>query len=404
MPIFEYRAINEAGRMIVGTMDAATRIEVMEHLDRTCCTLISAQETSGGANKQSWRDWLTPEPRPEEITAITVDLAMLLRGGVILDEALLILAQMKTGRWQARTLRDIHVKLSGGKTFSQALANYPHLFPPIYIKTVEVAETAGRLEEALTGLAGERQRAERLRKRFVSAISYPLFLVVASLAVLSFVLLYVIPSFETALQGFRDKLDPSALFVFQMSAFLNENSEVVLVGLVAILSIGMLVTRLGKTRSIWIEFLTRLPVTRTILTYELTLTFCWTLAILIRNGVNLPIALRLIRGVVRLPSTAKEIDQVIADIRQGKRFSEALAHQHFVPRHVVQMLRVGEEAGDLAGSASRVALFYEAKLDTALSRLIAVIGPAMMIAVSLLIAWVILSVVTALISINDLIE
>jgi general secretion pathway protein F len=132
------------------------------------------------------------------------------------------------------------------------------------------------------------------------------------------------------------------------------------------------------------------------------LTFCWTLAILVRNDVNIPTSLRLIRGVVRLPSVAEQIDRVTDDIRQGQRLSEALARRQLLPRHVVQMLRVGEEAGNLAESAGRVATFYEAKLDAALGRVIAVVGPAMMIVVSLLIAWVILSVVTALISINDL--
>jgi general secretion pathway protein F len=103
-----------------------------------------------------------------------------------------------------------------------------------------------------------------------------------------------------------------------------------------------------------------------------------------------------------LPAAAEQIDNVAADIRQGQRLSEALAGRQLLPGHVVQMLRVGEEAGNLADSAGRVATFYEAKLDTALARLIAIVGPAMMILVSLLIAWLIVSVMTALISINDL--
>ena len=89
-------------------------------------------------------------------------------------------------------------------------------------------------------------------------------------------------------------------------------------------------------------------------------------------------------------------------MRQGRRLSEALAKRILLPGHVVQMLRVGEEAGRLADSADRVGGFYELKLETALSRLTAILGPAMMIAVSLMVAWLIVSVMTALISVNDL--
>jgi general secretion pathway protein F len=404
MATFEYRAIDGSGRMLVGDMEANSRAEVVRELDRGGCTPLSTREKAGGAgaHRRSWRERLTPDPRPEDITGFTLDLAMLLKGGVVLDEALLILAQMESRRWLVRVLRELHVELAGGKSFSQALTKHPRLFPPIYVKMVEVAETAGRLEEALSGLAGERQRTERLRKRFVSAISYPLFLVAAACAVLLFVLIYLIPQFETALQGFRDKIDPSALVVFQLSASLNGNLDLLAMGFAALLGGVLLLNRLGRGRLLWLGLLARLPLTRSILTSELTLTFCRTLAILVRNGVNISTSLRLIRGVLRLPAAADEVDRVIADVRQGQRLSEALGRRRLLPGHVVQMIRVGEESGDLADSASRVAIFYEAKLDAALGRLIAVVGPATMVLVSLLIAWLIMSVMTALISINDL--
>ena len=403
MATFQYQAIDASGQLLAGDMEAGSLAEVIAQLDRSGCTPLSTRETTAAAGaRRSWREWLTPDPRPEDITAVTLDLAMLLKGGVVLDEALLILAQMETRRWLVRTLRELHREIAGGKSFSQALAKHPRLFPPIYVKMVEVAETAGRLEEALSGLAGERARTERLRKRFVSAISYPLFLVGAATAVLLFVMIYLIPQFETALQGFRDKIDPSALVVFQLSAALNANLDLLGIGLAAILGGVLLLSRLGRGGSFWIGLLARLPLTGTILTYELTLTFCRTLAILVRNGVTISTALRLIRGVVRLPAAGDEIDRVIADVRQGQRLSETLGRRRLLPGHVVQMIRVGEESGDLADSASRVAIFYEAKLDAALGRLIAVVGPATMVLVSLLIAWLIMSVMTALISINDL--
>lgn len=401
MTHFAYKAINASGRMLAGTMEAGSRAEVLENLERAGFTPISADETRP-ASSGGWRELLTPEPKSEDVTGFTLDLAMLLKGGVTLDEALVILSQMESRRWLAKLIRTLHAELTGGKSLSQVLAQHPKLFPPIYVKTVEVAETTGRLEEALTGIARERQRVELLRKRFFSSISYPLFLVVAASGVLVFVLAYIIPQFEKAIAGFRDKLDPSALRVFELSRIFRENLDMIGAGAIGLLIVFVVIGRLGRGGSLWITLLARMPVTRTVITYDITLTFCRTLAILVRNGVDISTSLRLIRGVVRLPAAGAEIDKVIADVRQGKRLSESLAKRNLLPGHVVQMIRVGEESGNLADSADRIGGFYEAKLDTALGRVTAIIGPAMMIGVSLLVAWLIISVMTALISINDL--
>jgi general secretion pathway protein F len=399
---FRYKAINASGKMLDGSMDATSRSEVIAELERIGYTPISAEEGKAAAKSSSWRDIFTPEPNPEHITAFTLDLAMLLRGGVALNEALVILAQMETRRWLAALIRELHISLAGGKSFSEVLEQHPKLFPPIYVKMIEVAETSGRLEEALTAIARERARNEKLRKKFFSSISYPLFLMFAAGGVLVFVLLYIVPQFERAIAGYRDRLDPSALRVFNLSRFFSDNIDLIGGGAIGLLLIGMVIGRLGRGRGVWIRLAAHMPGVRTLLSYDLTLTFCRTLAILVANGIDISSALRLIRGVLRLPTAAETIDKVVADVRQGQRLSDSLRRHPLLPGHVVQMLRVGEEAGNLADSADRIGGFYESKLDIALGRVTAIIGPAMMIAVSFLVAWLIISVMTALISINEL--
>src|SRR5690606_21310168 len=124
--------------------------------------------------------------------------------------------------------------------------------------------------------------------------------------------------FEQAIAGFRDRLDPSSLRVFEMSRFFRDNIDLIGGGVAAALFLSVVIGRLGRGRSIWIAMGSHLIGVRTVLTYDLTLTFCRTLSILVANGVDISTALRLIRGVVRLPSAASEIDKVIGDVRQGK--------------------------------------------------------------------------------------
>lgn len=401
MALFEYRAINPTGRMVAGSMEGASRAEVLAELDRAGFTPVSATETDGKP-KRTWREQLTPEPSPEHITGFTLDLAMLLKGGVSLNEALLILTQMESRRWLVKLIEAIHVEIAGGKSFSQALAQHPRSFPPVYIQTVAVAETAGRLEEALSDIATERQRNEKLKRSFTSAIAYPAFLAIAAVGVMSFVLMFVIPQFEGALQGFRSKLSPSTTFVFDLSRWFRDNITLLVLGVAGVLIAILLIGRLGRGGNMFVRMFARAPLTGTMLRHELTVTFCRTLAILLSNGVPITNALRLIRDIVRVPSAALAIDAAIADVRQGHRLSEALSKHAFLPAHVTQMLRVGEESGRLADSASRISSFYETKLENSLRRLVAVIGPVMMMLVACLVGWLIVSVMTALTSINDL--
>lgn len=403
MPSFKYEALDPSGRKLTGLMDGASPKEIIRELNRAGFLPIAAVEARGQGGR-SWREWFTPEPKAEEITAMTLDIVMLLKGGVSLSESLQLLQEMGGRGWRTRVFRELHLAISVGKTFSQALSEHPRLFSPIYVKMVEVAEATGRLEEALASLADERQRMERMRKRLVSAISYPAFLIIAALSAMTFIFMYVIPQFETALEGFRDKIDPTALMVFNASAFLRANFQTIIISIAGTIVGSLLLGKLGHARGFWISLIARVPLMSTVLRYEVTLKFCRTLSVLIGNGVDISTSLRLLRDVVRLPAYAAEVDGVIADVRKGRRLSEALDTRTFLPRHVVQMLRVGEESGRLPDSASRVAVFYEARLDTALSRVIAVIGPATMMLVSMLIAWLIISVMTALMSVNDLLK
>jgi general secretion pathway protein F len=403
VPSFTYEALDQGGRRLTGTMDGDSSAAVLGELDRAGYLPIRAVEARSGT-KRGWREVLTPEPKAADVTALTLDIVMLLKGGVTLSEALGLLGQMGGPRWRRPVLDHLRRSLSVGKPFSRALAEHPRLFPPLYLKMVEVAETTGRLVEALESLAAERQRVEQLRKRLLGAIAYPAFLIVSALGATTFILLVVIPEFEVALEGFRDKVDPTALMVFNASAFLRENLQTIGVTLgVAVLGL-LLAGRLGSGRGLWLALAARLPVVRTILAFDTTVTFCRTLAVLLGNGVDISSALRLLRTLVQLPSAARQLESVSGEVRRGRRLCEALAAHPFLPGHVVQMLRVGEESGHLPDSATRVSIFYEARLDAAFTRLIAVIGPLAMMVVSVLIAWLIISVMTALMSVNDLLK
>ena len=204
------------------------------------------------------------------------------------------------------------------------------------------------------------------------------------------------------LTGFQEEMAGSTQFVFSLSRFVRENTTLLGGGVALILLAGLLASRSRTGKSLFMAALGRIPGVRAIVRDEQAVSFCATLGTLTSSGVDITTSLRLIRDLMRDKRSAAKIDRVVATVRQGSRLSDALLEVAFLPSYAVHMLRVGEESGELAGAAMRIAAFYEGRLDRALTRLTSILGPAIMILVAMLIAWLIISVITALLSMNDL--
>ena len=400
MPRFRYRALDATGQMVVGVIEAPSNEAVTPELEKI--SFLPIEVTGAEEATAGWRQRFSRGPTHEEITGLTEDLSTLIKGGVTLDRALLILSETGTRPVVSRMLVDLNREISGGHSLAEAMSAYPNLFPRTYVKMVEVAEIAGTLDETLRVIAHERRRGENLRRRITSALAYPAFLTVAALGVLVFVLVAIIPEFERALAGFAIEGREAEPFVFGLSRAFRANADLFGVFAIVGLSTIFLAARSRAVRGALMRFLGRVPGLREIVRHERTVSFCATLGTLTHSGVDITTSLRLIRDLMRDRRSADRIDQVVTSVRQGHRLSESLLETDVLPPYAVHMLRVGEESGELDSAATRIAGFYEGRLDRALTRLTSVMGPVIIILVSLLIAWLIISVITALLSVNEL--
>lgn len=399
MPKFRYRALDASGHVVVGVIEAPSSEAVVPELEKISFLPIEIGDESEQGN--SGGSFFSRGPTSEEISGFAEDLATLLKGGVALDRALLILAEAGVRPPVARLMHDLHREISGGHSLAEAISNHPKLFPKTFVKMVEVAEVAGTLEETLRVIAHERRRSESLRRRITSALTYPSFLVVAATGVLVFVLVYVVPEFERALAGFQKEGAETPL-VFTLSQGLRAHGDLVGVAAIALLLTLLLGVRSRAVKGFFMRLLGRIPGIREVVRDERTVAFCSTLGTLTQSGVDISTALRLVRDLMRDERSAATIDEVVAAVRQGRRLSETLQETKLLPLYAVHMLRVGEESGTLGAAAMRIAGFYEMRLDRALARLTSILGPAIIVTVSLLIAWLIISVITALLSVNEL--
>lgn len=401
MPNFNYRALTQGGEIVSGSISAPTAAEVTRRIEYLGLMPVEILIADGASMISRLTLPFLRKPRPEDITIFTRDLALLLRAGARLDEGLDLLANdADLGRLR-QVVSKIRASVLAGEGFADAVAIHPALFPPVYLALVRVGEASGTLDRTFELLADERTRAEELRRKLSDALNYPAFLLVAAGGVLIFFLTFVLPQFSSVLRELGAKLDPVVEAFLDLSDFMrNHTVELAVASVVLPLAIWLLL-RTPRIRAVLVSFIVRLPVIATILTLHRTAVFCRNLGILLSNGVTLTATLRILIDVMGGREKTSIWTATADRVRHGGKLSEALTASAILPAMALRMLRLGEETGQLDLLASRVADFYEAKLQRSLARVAGVAGPLAIIMISVVVGGLIVSVMTALLSVSQ---
>jgi len=403
MPSFRYRALTQSGDLVSGSIAAPTAAEVAHRIEYL--GLVPIETVVEGARPTVERFYFAfwSRPRAEDVTVFTRDLALLLRAGARINDGLELLAQdIDIGRLRP-TVAKIRSAVLAGESFAEAIARHPALFPPAYVALVRVGEASGTLDQVLEVLGAERLRAEALRRQLADALRYPAFVLFAAGSVLVFFLLFVLPQFATVLRDFNAKLDPLVLAFLGLSDFLRAHAQGVGAGLIAVFLGALLVLRRPGTRAGMIRLASRLPLVRPVLMFHRTALFCRNLGVLLGSGVALTTTLRILTDMMEATGDVTAWTKTVDRVRHGGKLSDALMDTAALPTMAIRMLRLGEETGQLPMLAGRVAEFYEAKLRRSLDRIVAVAGPVAIISISIVVGGLIVSVMTALLSVSQIV-
>ena len=394
-----YKALDAAGRFSTGTMEGASEAEVAERLTRGGHVVL---ETASGrpAGEASSLFSFRRAAGARDVTTFLADLALVLRAGLPLDEALDLVASEEASSI-ASVARDLRRSVTGGAGLAEAMGGHGRLFGSDVITMVRVAEAAGTLDKVLRSVAEARARSERMVETISSSLRYPAFLLLAASAVLIFFLIAVVPQFAGVLRDFGAKQTGVVGFVLAASDFLIAEGQMVAAGAAALLLALLLIFRRPEARARLASLLARLPGLSGLVALRRTTVFCGGLATLLGNGVTLTEALRVLGD---LPgATGAELQRVGEGVRRGKRLVEAIGQENYLPPLALNMLRLGEETGELAEISRRTADFYEAKLTARLERLTGIVGPAAIVGIAVMVGGLIVSILSALLSINQLV-
>jgi general secretion pathway protein F len=404
MPNFRYRALTQSGELVNGTISAANALEVAHRIEYLGLVPIETaldegrRAVSGGSLLASLN-----APREQDVTVFTRDLGLLLKAGARLDDALELLSDDKDIGKLRPIVGKIRASVLAGESFAEAIAHHPTLFPQIYVALVQVGETSGKLTSILEMLGAERARGEATRRKLSDALQYPMFILLAASAVLLFFILFVLPQFSAVLRDFNAKTDGVVTMFLNLSDLLRAHGPEFAIGSTIVIVGGWLLLRRPEVRSAILTEISRVPGISAVFNFYRTALFCRNLSILLGSDVTLSATLRILVDIMAVSGKRAPWVATSDRVRHGGKLSDALANIAILPPMAIRMLRIGEETGQLAVLAGRVADFYEAKLQRSLDRVVAIVGPLAIITISVVVGGLIVSVMSALLSINQLV-
>lgn len=404
MPRYRYKAVNAAGEILEGEIEAADRQAVIDGLHNQGSTPIRADQVTGRSARALAGIGL-PSKRnldPTSIVLTTRELATLLRAGMPIDRALSILADIaKEGRLRD-FLEDVLKSVRGGSTLADALEPYKNSLPAYYIGLIRAGEAGGALESVLSRLAESLERAHVLRETIRSAMYYPAFVLVMSVLTLVVLFTLVIPEFRPLFEDSASGMPSSMAAVIALSDGLRDYWWVIALAIIALVLAVQQHNRTPAGRLRRDRLLLRLPLLGDLVTKVEVARFARTLGTLLANGVMVLNALSITAEAISNRELAGAIAGLAGRLKQGEGLSGPLMELGLFPRLAVQLIQVGEESGQIETMLLRVAEIYDDEVKRTIQRLLALLVPVMTICIGILVAIIIATMLTAILSTYEL--
>ncbi len=407
MASFHYRAVSAAGDIVEGDMDASTREAVVEslrkqgHFPLSVGTDASAPTPAAARPLPTLRLSRRRAPSLGGLATTTRELSTLVRAGMPLDRGLRFATEMAGEKPLREALERIHSRVQSGTALSEAVHDYG-LFPGYYSGMLRAGEAGGNLHQVMDELAGYLDRVHSLRESLRSALVYPIILLVMTVATIILMFVGVLPQFRPLFEQLGDDLPVLTRAFLAAGDFVEAWWWVGLgAALIAFLAFRFRL-RDPAFRRRWDGAKLRMPLIGSIVTRVETARFARTLSMLLAGGLPLPEALRIVRDAMTSTVFRDSTDAVGKGLREGGSLARGVARAGAFPALAVQLIQVGEEAGRLDGVLGELAIALERDSQRSIQRLLSLLVPGVTIILGAIVALVIISVLGAFLSVNDL--
>lgn len=405
MAFYQYRAADHAGKIVEGVIEAEAEQSVVRRLHEMGCTplRIALPGDRATAEKRALKPLFSRHKVSQsQLLQFTRELATLLAAGLPLDRSLSMLGNLAQGEEFTKALGTILESVRAGKSLAASMGEHGEIFPKLYVNMIRAGEAGGIMEGVLRYLAEYLESSQALKEEIKSAMIYPLILIGASGVSLIVLFVYVVPRFSTMFKDNVKALPFMTKVVIEFSNMLTQYGWMVLLALIAVVAGGIYYWRTPEGRAECDRFFLRAWLFGDLVGKFETARFARTLSALLRGGVPLLEALGTVQGVVGNRLLARAIGQIQVRVREGKGMARPMGESGLFPPLALNMIAVGEETGKLDSMLAEVSGFYDQEVKRTTKRLTSLMEPALILGMGLVIGIVVISMLLAIFSINDL--
>jgi len=403
MPLFEYKAVAPTGETVQGTMEAASLDVVVLKLQEAGNVPLQAREAGAGGFSLGGFSLGRRSMNAREVAEFTQQLSTLLGAGLPLDRSLQVLLELAESDRVKRAMSEIRDKVREGGSLSDALDEQHGAFNRLFINMVRAGEVGGSLDVTLARLTEYLERSRDLKDSVISALIYPVLLLMLAAGSLILLLVYVIPQFTPIFEELGGDLPFITKVVLGAGAILQNFWWLIalLIGLGVWWFRRMLAD--AEKRFVWDTRVLAMRWVGDLVAKMETARLTRTLGTLLTNGVPLLSALSIARNVIGNTVLRKEIGGAAREVKTGGGLARNLAKEGHFPRLALQMISVGEETGQLDTMLLKVSDTYDNEVRNTIDRLLSVFTPVVTLFLAVLIGTIVLSVLLAILSVNDLV-
>jgi general secretion pathway protein F len=407
MAQFSYKAADQNGRIVTGTQDASDEKSVVAALQAQGYVPIRITPGDGASallslklEKGVFRFLNRVSDR--DILRFTEDLATLLGAGLTLDRSLQILREAANKQALKSLIAEVLKTVQKGGYLSDALADHPGEFSQFYVNMVKAGEAGGFLDLVLERMNTYLRDIKDLKDYIISAMIYPLFLVCIGGISILVLLTYVIPKFAVIFEDLGQTIPLSTQLLLGAGAFFQKYVFLLLAVFAALIFFWHRFSKTTAGRTRIDSMLTRLPVVGGFVQELETARFARTLGTLIKSGVPILGSLTLVQGVIRNRVIARSLDLIRERVREGEALSIPLADSGRFPQLAAQMITVGEETGRLDEMLFKIGDIYEIKVRSFIKRGMSLLEPVVILGMGILVGFIVISMLMAIFSMNDM--
>lgn len=389
MPVYKYKAIDVSGNSVQGIVDAESIKTANEKLKKQGVYLSSLKEVNRIKSRKFF-----PFGRVSisELAISTRQFSTLISAGLPLEASLSALSEQAEDQKLKEVLTQVKDNVSEGSSLANALNEHPTVFPDLYINLVKAGEASGTLDVVLLRLADFLEKQSALKSKVRSALIYPIFMFFIGMAVVLFMVSFVIPRISKIFEDSQKALPFITVVLIETSNFISQNFIVILILFVAI---SLLIFRFKNTprgKMFFDRMALKIPIFGKITSMVVISRFTRTLGTLIASGIPLLDALKISGAVIGNSVYLETLDSVSQNVREGSSLAKPLRDSEVFPPLVTRMIAVGEQTGEMEEMLSKIADIYDQQVETTVSTLTTLLEPVMILGIGAVMGFIVFAI------------